>query len=353
MLYDRLIILNEDGIPSPYLASSWEVDDSLMKWAFSIQEGGTFSDGQPMTSQDVKYTMQHSLDPDIGGQVAAVLTMVDPGDLETPDDHTFVMNLTAPSVDLPILMRNATLRVIPDGQTREFMVRNANGTGPYTIEHISVDGLSSFVSRDDYWQRVPGTEKITVVLLTTADARVQALLADQIDTAKSLSVAQAQLVEGDSDFFLLENPSGAVPFIVPLMSEPPFDNLQVRQAMKAVIDPDEMLAIALQGHGAIACNNPVRPDDRYYLPQDCPQDIDRAVSLLAQAGYADGLELELISSTLSASWMAIVTAYKEQAALAEIDVTIKMAPADGYWSEVWLRTPFSMSEWDGARRNRS
>ena len=66
---------------------------------------------------------------------------------------------------------------------------------------------------------------------------------------------------------------------------------------------------------------------------------------LAEAGYADGLELELVSSTSSAPWMAIVTAYKEEAAVAGIDVTIKMAPADGYWSEVWLRVPFSMSEW--------
>ena len=129
------------------------------------------------------------------------------------------------------------------------------------------------------------------------------------------------------------------------MNEPPFDNLQVRQALKAVVDPDEMLAVAVQGHGAIACNNPVRPNDRYYLPQDCPQDIDRAISLLAEAGYADGLELELVSSTSSAPWMAIVTAYKEEAAVAGIDVTIKMALADGYWSEVWLRVPFSMSEW--------
>ena len=345
LLYDRLIVLNENGIPSPSLAASWTVDDSLTRWTFTVREGVTFSDGQPLTSQDVKYTMQHVLNPDTGGQAAAVLTMVDPEGFETPDDRTFVMNLFAPSVDLPMLMRNETLRVIPDGQTREFMVRNANGTGPYTIEHISVDGLSSFIARDDHWEGIPGTEKVTVVLIAGADSRVQALLADQIDVAKFLTVAQVQLVEGDDDFNILENPSGSVSLMVPLMNEPPFDNLQVRQAMKAVVDPDQMLAVALQGHGALACNNPVRPNDQYYLPQECPQDLERARALLAEAGYADGLNIELVTSTLSGPWNAMATMYREQAAPVGIDVDIKMAPADGYWSEVWTSAPFSMSSW--------
>ena len=345
LLYDRLIILNEQGVPTPYLASSWTVDDSLMKWTFNIREGVTFSDGQPLTSQDVRYTMEHVLNPDIGGQAASVLTMVDREGFETPDDNTFVMNLFSPSVDLPMLMRNETLRVIPDGQTREFMVRNANGTGPYTVEHISVDGLSSFVSRDDYWNGLPGTEKVTVVLISGGDARVQALLADRVSAARGISIAQAQLVEGDSDFILLENATGSIQIMVALQNSPPYDNLQVRQAMKAVVDPEEMIALTTQGHGVVAWNNPVNPGDRYRLPMECPQDIERARALLAEAGYADGLDIELITSNLSGPWIGMATAYQQQAAPAGIDVEIKMAPADGYWSEIWTHVPFSHSSW--------
>ena len=345
LLYDRLIILNEDLIPTPYLATSWTVDDSLTRWTFNIREGVTFSDGKPMTSQDVNYTMQHALDPDVGGQAASVLTMVNPEGFEMPDDSTFVMNLFSPSVDLPMLMRNETLRVIPDGQTREFMVRNANGTGPYTIEHISVDGLSSFVSRDDYWNGLPGTEKVTVVLITGSDARVQALLADQISTARGLTIAQLQLIEGDPDFYILENATGGIQLMVALENTPPYDNLQVRQAMKAVVDPDEMIAVTTQGHAAVACNNPVNPSDQYHLPRECPQDLDRARALLAEAGYADGLSIELITSNLSRPWLGMATVYQQQAAPAGIDVEIKLAPADGYWSEIWTSAPFSMSNW--------
>ena len=345
LVYDRLIALNESGEPTAELATSWEIDETLTKWTFNIREGVTFSGGAPLTSQDVVYTMRHILDPDLGGQAAAILTMLTRDGFETPDDHTIVMNLTEPHVDLPLLMRNETIRVIPDGITRQFMVRNANGTGPYTVESISVDGLSSFVSRDDYWGGLPGTEKITVVLIAGADARVQALLADQIDVAKTLSVAQVQLVEGDDGFYIQENAAGSTQLMVPLVTEEPFDDFRVTQAMKAVVDPDEMIAVAMQGHAVAACDNPVRPGDQYYLTQNCPQDLDRARSLLAEAGYPDGLSIELITSTLSGPWIPMATVYKEQAALAGIDVEIKLAPADGFWSETWQLVPFTMSSW--------
>jgi peptide/nickel transport system substrate-binding protein len=345
LLYDRMIVLNEQGIPTPFLASSWEVDDSLQRWTFKVREGVTFSDGSTLDSQDFKYTMEHVLNPDTGGQAASVLTMVDPEGFETPDDNTFVMNLFSPSVDLPMLMRNETLRVIPDGQTREFMVRDAIGTGPYTIEKISIDGLSSFASRDDWWGGLPGTKEATVVLITGADARVQALLADQLSMASALSIAQAQQVEGDDDFYILENATGSIQIMVALQNESPYDTLQVRQAMKAAMDPDEMIALTLQGHGAVACNNPVGTGDQYRLPLECPQDLDRARALLAEAGYAEGIDIELITSNLSGPWLGMATAYQQQAAPAGIDVSISLAPADGYWSEIWTHVPFSMSSW--------
>ena len=298
-----------------------------------------------MDSQDFKYTMEHVLNPDTGGQAASVLTMVDREGFETPDADTLVMNLFSPSVDLPVLLRNETLRVIPDGITREFMVRDAIGTGPYTIEHISIDGLSSFASRDDFWGGLPGTKQPTVVLISGADARVQALLADQLSMASALTIAQAQLVVGDEDFTVLENSTGSIQIMVALENTPPYDNLQVRQAMKAVLDPEEMIALTTQGHAVAACNNPVGTGDQYRLPMECPQDIDRAIALLAEAGYADGLDVEIITSNLSGPWIGMATAYREQAALAGIDVGIKMAPADGYWSEIWTSAPFSMSTW--------
>ena len=345
LVYDRLIILDEFGSPTPSLATAWEIDDTLTKWTFNIREGVTFTDGSTMTSRDVVFTMEHILDPNVGGQAASLLTMLDPNGFETPDDYTVVMNLTSAHVDLPLILRHVTIRVLPEGITREFMVREANGTGPYAVEHISVDGLSTFVSKDDHWEGLPGTERVTVVLITGADARVQALLADQIDYATSLTVAQVLQVEGNDEYYIQENGRGSQEVFVPLAPEPPFTDIRVRQALKAVVDPEQMIAIAVQGHGQAACNNPVRSTDQYYWPADCPQDIDLAISLLAEAGYPDGLSLELITSDLLGSWIPMTTVYKEQAALAGIDIDIKLAPADGYWSDVWQIVPFSVSVW--------
>ena len=345
ILYDRLIVMNQDGVPSPSLATGWEIDDTLKKWTFNIREGVTFSDGTPMTSADVAFMMRHVLDPEIGSQVVATLTMVDPEAFETPDGNTFVMNLTEAHVDLPLLMTNITLRVIPDGITRQFMQREANGTGPFTIESVSLDGISRFNSRDDYWAGLPGTEKITVVMIPESDARAAALLADQIDWARGVTISQFQQMEGNSDIYIQENASGSFILMVPLTTEPPYDDVRVVQAMRAAVDPDELIAVALQGHGVKACNNPVRQGDQYYLPQECPQDIEGAKALLDEAGYADGLTIELATSDYTPVWIDVATVYREQAAKAGIDVELQQVAADGYWSEVWQIHPFHFSSW--------
>ena len=345
ILYDRLVVMNQDGVPSTQLSTAWEIDDTLKKWTFDIRQGVTFSDGTPMTSADVAFTMRHVLDPEVGSQAASTLTFVDAEGFETPDDHTFVMNLTEPHVDLPLLMTSITIRVIPEGITREFMERDANGTGPFTIESVSFDGLSEFNPRDDYWGGMPGPGKVTVTMIPESDARTAALLADQIDWARQLAVSQLQQIEGNPNYYVQENGAGSAQLIVPLVTEAPFDDVRVRQALRAALDPEEMVAIATQGHATIACNNPVRPNDQYHLPQDCPQDIELAKALLAEAGYPDGITIEMATSDYTPVWKDIATVYKEQAAAAGITVEIVQVPADGYWSDTWQHHPFSHSQW--------
>ena len=125
----------------------------------------------------------------------------------------------------------------------------------------------------------------------------------------------------------------------------PFDDLRVRQAMKLVVDRDVMLQTVLQGFGAIAGDHPVWPGDQYYLPVDRPRDVEKAKTLLAEAGYADGLTVTLFTSTIAEGMIEMTVAYKEMAAEAGINVEIKQTPAEGYWNDVWLKEPFCSSSW--------
>ena len=341
---DRLLGLDLGGVPSPILAQSWTVNPIATQWTFNLEQGVEFHDGTPMTSQDVVYSIQHHLDPDVGSQLASVLDFIDPDGFETPDDHTVVINLLKGHADLPLLMTHYAMRVIPVG-SRDTIGDTGMGTGPFIPVNVDVDGVSRFISNDSYWRGLPGVYQYTEVGICDGDARVQAILADQIDLTWSMTVAQGQLFEGDDDFVVQENGTGSIQNIAMIVTEPPYDDLRVRKALKLLVDPDEMIAVITQGHATKACNNPVRPFDQYYLPTECPQDIEQARSLLAEAGYGNGLTIEFAASQLSPQWLPLATVYKDQAGDAGVTVEIKQVPADGYWANTWMVHPFSNSNW--------
>ena len=344
-VYDRLVRLDFDGKPAPELATSFAVDSTLQKWTFNLEEGVTFSDGSAFTAEDVIYSFEHQLDPNVGSQLGSVLAIIDADNFETPDPYTLVVNLNQGHADFPLLLRHYAMRIISADASAETLRVSGLGTGPFVTEVLEVDGVSVFNSRDDYWQRLPGVERITEVGISDSDARVQALLAGQTDFQRLLTPPQASLFEGNPNFVIQENSTGLIQNLAMIVTEPPFDDARVRKALKLVVDADEMIEVAVQGHGNRACNNPVWPVDQYYLLQDCPQDIDAAKALLAEAGYADGLTIELATSQLSPQWIPIATVYREQAALAGVTVEINQVPSDGYWSDVWMVHPFLHSNW--------
>ena len=352
VIWDRLVVQDLDTfVPIPALASSWESNADATQWTFNIREGVTHSDGTPLTAADVVHSAQRHLDPETGSRFRTQLEIVDSDGFETPDDHTIVFHLTAANVDFPLVLSNRAFGIVPDG-SGDGLWLNPIGTGPFTVGSADYDGISVLLPREDYWDGTPLLGKITVVGIGDASARVAAGLAGQIDVAgfgAPITAAQSSLFEGDPDFYIQESGRGLMETIPAIITEPPFDNPLVFKALQLVVDPEEMVAVAAQGHGTAACNNPTWPIDQYYVAhdvaQDCPQDIEGAIALLAEAGFSDGLDLELVTANFRPLWVPVATIYKQQAALAGINVELKVVPADGYWSTTWRIAPFSSSSW--------
>lgn len=126
---------------------------------------------------------------------------------------------------------------------------------------------------------------------------------------------------------------------------PPFDDARVRQAMRLVADRQEIIDLVLAGQGTVACDTPVIPTDAYHLERDCPQDIEQARDLLAEAGYVNGLDVTIFTSTLETWMIPLAEVYQQQAAAAGINVELVVVPADNYISEVWAIAPFFPSYW--------
>ena len=343
LLYNRLVRQNDQGRPEADLAESWEADPTAQIWTFTLRQGVKFHDGKPLTAKDVLYTLQYVVDPELGSPGAAVLEIIDSTAIEMPDDYTVVIKLKQPHADFPLLLLHYSCYIIPEG-SRETIHTSGIGTGPFKLDTLNVEGKTVLVANDAYWEGTPGLDAIEVVPVVEAEARTAALLADQIDM-DDISYGAVALFEKNENYVINSIPAGGWSVLVMRTDTAPFDDLRVRQAMKLVVDRDVMLQTVLQGFGAIAGDHPVWPGDQYYLPVDRPRDVEKAKTLLAEAGYADGLTVTLFTSTIAEGMIEMTVAYKEMAAEAGINVEIKQTPAEGYWNDVWLKEPFCSSSW--------
>ena len=344
IIYDRLVALDKNGMPTPSLAVSLEHDETGMKWTFHLREGVTFHDGKPFTSADVIYTFRHLLDPVLEAPAAAVLQIVDTERLEAPDDLTVVFNLTDPHADFAPLLAYYQNRIIPDGSA-DTIGQTGIGTGPFKVGVIDLEGTTVLVANDNYWAGPPGLARIEIIGIADSEARLNAFLADQIDYEDDVDPEVLPMFEDNPNYVIQDIPSGNNQTMVMNTTMPPYDDVRVRQALKLVADRQEMVDIVLGGHGMIACDSPVWIGDPYHLPFDCPPDVERAKELLTEAGYPDGITVELKVSDIGPQMIPIAIVYKEQAAKAGITVEIVQVPSDGYWSEVWLVEPFVACHW--------
>ncbi|MDQ3558753.1 MAG: ABC transporter substrate-binding protein, partial [Pseudomonadota bacterium] len=147
---------------------------------------------------------------------------------------------------------------------------------------------------------------------------------------------------------VLNSPGGSVMTLSMWVDTPPFDKLQVRQAMKLVVDRQKMVEAALLGNGAPGNDNPVPPNSPdAYRSDIIPRNVDRAKELLKEAGYPDGLSVDLYTSDSISTMVPVAQLYQQMAAEAGITVNIIMSPADSYWNEIWLKRPFITSNWGG------
>jgi peptide/nickel transport system substrate-binding protein len=344
LLYDRLATPADDELrPTPSLATSWESNETGEVWTFNLRDDVYFHDGTQLTSADVAYSVDHWLGAE-ESVLATTFAVVD--SVEAPDDFTIVFNLTQPVVDFPLLVMDYRARVM---KVDSFPDDNGAGmgSGPFTLEKLDVEGVTVLAANDDYWEGPPGVAAIEVYTIADTEAAVQATLAGQIDFNIDLIVEQALLFEGADEFVIDQIPTGNWSGFVMRTDIPPFDNLALRQAMHLVVDRQEMVDLALSGAGTVSCDQAVMPGDPYLL-SEClyEQDIEAAKEKLAEAGYADGFEIDLYTADVCSDWTALTEIYQQAAAEAGITVNIVNVSADGFWSEQWMVEPFVMTCWN-------
>jgi peptide/nickel transport system substrate-binding protein len=341
----RLVRPGTSGKPEPNLATEWSANDSATEWTFRLREGVKFHDGTDFDASDVVYSLEHVRDPALDSPAASVIAMVDT--IEAVDPLTVKMTLSAPYADLALQLMDYRIRMIPEGSA-DTIGKTGIGTGPFIQVTLDPEGTTVLKANPDYWEGPPGVETVEIIGIPDTQARVQALLSGQIDMLGygDLSGQQLALFENNPKFKVLSVTTGDWMGIVFRTDTEPFTDARVRRALRIATDRQAIIDLVLgPDGGVVTCDHPVWTGDQYRAPFDCPPQIDEAKRLLADAGYPDGIEIDVTTSDLRSTWIDMVQVYQQQVAQAGIKVNIVKAPADGYWSEVWMKEPAVTTSW--------
>ena len=340
---NRLVRPGPTGEPSPDLAVSWSASDDASVWTFKLREGVKFHDGSDFDSGDVVDLLKRIKDPELDAPVASVLAIMD--SVEAIDPLTVKITLSAPHADFSLLLMDYRIRMTPEG-SGDTIGKTGIGTGPFILKTLDPEGTTILKANPDYWEGAPGIETVEIISIPDSQARVQALLGGQIDMLRHISGQEKALFENNPKFKLQSVATGDWRTIAFRTDTWPFTDARVRKALRIATDRQAMIDLVLgPGGGVVACDNPVWSGDQYRAPFDCPQQIDEAKRLLAEAGYPDGIEIDVVTSDLRALWIDMVQVYQQQVAKAGITVNLVKAPADGYWNEVWMKLPAVTSSW--------
>lgn len=342
-IMSRLVRPDMEGRPSPDLAVKWSANADATEWTMELRSGVTFHDGTTFGSEDVVYSLERVLDPEMDSPARSAISMIT--NVEAIDESSVKLTLGSSFADLPLLLMDYRLRMIPEG-SGDMIATTGIGTGPFKLESFDAEGTTKLVANMDYYEGAPAVAEMEIIGITDGQARLQALLGGQIDMERGITSQQRVMLEGSDKFNVQTIPTGNWRGLIFRTDVAPFSDVRVRQAMRMVADRQAMVDLVMGGGAVVACDTPVGPRDQYRAELDCPQDIEGAKALLAEAGFADGLDVDLYVATLEPTWPILAEVYQKQAAAAGIRVNIKQVPSDGYWSEVWMQKDAVTTRWN-------
>jgi peptide/nickel transport system substrate-binding protein len=348
LVFEGLVKLDENFDVKPSLATDWKTNADGSVWTFNLRPNVKFHDGSPFTAADVIFSFTRLFDPQKPSPSAAWLAPIDPKGIKAVNDLTVEFTLHQPVVEFPELI--AYSKILKAGQSNDQIRTAGIGTGPFKVEHfVPGEEPSVYVKHDQYWQPgKPGVDRVELRSVPEESARIAALISDQIDIFWDLPLRGLTKLEQDKDVVIQSAHTGFWLGIAAWTDTPPFDNPKVRQALKLAANREQLLKAVLGGRGTLGNDSPVAPWVKFGLQvSQREQDIEQAKKLLAEAGHPDGIDLELYTSASGSGLVELATAYKAQAEPAGIRIKINQAPAEDYWSNIWLKKPFIVTAWSG------
>lgn len=339
---EPLVSLNDDGGLDGRVAESFEGSADAKTWRFKLRPGITFSNGQAVTAQDVVETIDRHAGEDTKSGALGLLRDIDN---VTADGDTVVISLKNPNADLPFYMQDYHIVIQPNGGKDDPTA--AIGTGPYILKDHEMGVRFVFEKNPNYWGDYGYADTIELIVINDNTARVAALQSGQVDIIDRVPPRTAGLVGRAPNITVHSEPSAGHYVFIMHTNTAPFDNNDLRMALKYGINRQEMVDKILFGYGSVGNDTPINGAYPYFTQfEQREYDPDKAKFHFDKSGH-DGAILLRTSDNSFPGAPDAAALFQQSLAGAGITLDIKREPNDGYWSEVWNKQPFCTSYWGG------
>ena len=336
-----------DGSLEAGVAESWEADDGARSWRFKLRSGVEFHSGKPLTVEDVVHSINHHRGENTTSAAAPIVAGIT--DIRTEGDDTVIFDLESGNADFPFVFTDYHLAIMPtkDGAPDW---ESGDGCGPYKLVEFNPGVIARFERHENDWNQDRGFfDAVEMLSIIDLNARTTALISGDVQSIDKLDLKTVGLL-GRRPGIEINSIAGPQYYTFAAHTNTaPYDDVNVRMALKHAINREELIEKVLFGHGTVGNDHPIGPSYRFHNP-DLPQttyDPDKAKFHLKEAGL-DGLSVTLAAA--DAAFPGAIDAaqlYQNSARGAGIDLTVNRVPNDGYWADIWLKNPFCAVYWGG------
>ena len=341
-VYEGLVEIDQEGQIRPLLAESWEVSEDGTTYTFQLRPGATFSNGEAFTAEDVKFSIERVQSDAWVSSLKSQMDVVE--SVTVASDTEVEVHLARPSHAWLFAM-GTLVGAMFDPSGVDDLANEAVGTGPFTVAEWRRGESITLAAREDYWGEGPDVDTAVLRYFADAVATTNALRAGDVDVVYNMQAPElVETFEGDDAFQVLEGTSNGEIVLSMNNKAAPFDDVRVRRAVMHAIDRQAVIDTAWNGYGTMV-GAAVPPTDPYYedLNGVYPYDPERARELLAEAGYADGLDITFTVPTRPYA-TAVSEIVVSQLAEVGIDARIESAEFPAVWlDQVFTRHDYQMS----------
>jgi peptide/nickel transport system substrate-binding protein len=336
MFYNGLTELDERLTPKLALAESIEHDKATV-WTIKLRKGVQFHDGKELNAEDVVFSLKRHQDPATGSKAKALAEQMK--EIVASGTHEVKITLGSPNADLPAVLGTFHFLIAQAGTT-DFS--KGIGTGPFKCKEFTPGVRSVAVRNENYWKQGGGPylDEIEFFGIPDVGARVNALLAGDVQLIGNVNPASAKLVLGTPGLSIMETKSGNYTDLVIRVDGAPGNSTDFVLGMKHLLHRELMKRNVFQGYAEVANDQPVPPLNRYHAA-DIPQrkfDPEKAKFHLGKAGVL-GTTIPVVTSPAATASVEMGLLLQQTAQQAGLKIELKQVPADGYWSNYWMKVP--------------